>query len=167
MSLHEAVNLIADSMEEEVEELAKSNEGSQFVCRLLKSYAKQLRIAVKAAGNPPQAFNPMMAGAVMLGGGLAGGMGNHRDFIEQAKGEFAGKRGPEGKIDRDPEGEFDGQMIMCKGGPSDGVHINVPPSMPQGAKTVSEKGVYVLTGSELVYDAAETAKWLQQTFQGG
>lgn len=117
-NLYDAVEEIVIEMENE-----KNKE--------IKSYAKMLRIALKAAGKEApkdDSFERQMLLAQTSPAAM------NRMMIEKAKAEFAGK-GDKKEIDKriKVEEEYMGDMRVCLDGPEATNYSPVDPSMPIGA----------------------------------
>jgi hypothetical protein len=130
MSLVSVIEEIAADMEHD----AAPDHGGDA----LRSYAKQLRRAVKAAegASPPPA--PFILPETQ-----------HRNEIEKAKMEFRAKK--------TTAEESCPMSIVCEGGPHDETYVTVPTDMPDGAHTELTGSVYTRRGDRLVFDVVETA----------
>jgi len=128
MSLGEVILDIAEAMEAEASHWAEG--------QALRSYATQLRIAVKAAGgNVSPAAAPLVYDEAF-----------NRNMIEQAKRELRAsrERGPveEGPLNPSMAEVADGPMAGAAGEAPN--HVPVDPGMPTGATCVVGAHVYEL-----------------------
>ncbi len=160
MSLRDVIGEIADDMEK----WADGDDIPQTITNEIRSYAKQLRRALKASEGEVQQqtqSSPFLVPQVQ-----------HDHFIAKAREEFRKQKG-EGQggihpaMDRKAEFEEaqDGIMVQTSNGPVDGDWVSVDPQMPVGAKRVLAGGVYVLKqeGKQtfLEYSEEETLKLKQ------
>lgn len=132
MALADAIALIADQMDEESQEHKTAN---NLICAgMLRSYARQLRTAVKAAegGNTAPA-TPQVVPELQ-----------HFQEIEKAKAELREQR-KRAKME-----EAHDNYATCVGGKADGVQAPIA-DMPVGAKTIIDGDVYELKGGKLVF----------------
>lgn len=150
--LSEAILEIVEGMEKDA-----SMHHEPTISMLITSYAKQLRVAVKASsGN--QIANPLVNNPMALNPAA-----QHALEIEKARSEFKGKVQSIDKPNPELEAIHDGRMIVCKGGKSDGDTINMPADIPKGAKTFVGGEVYILSADGmLVFSQSETNKALKQ-----
>ncbi len=125
MSLAEAVEAVAEGMDETIADLSDDPASKTFV-RILRSFARELRTAVKASGgipNPPQiTMIPQAQHAVM---------------IEQERMKIRAQKAVENRPDDDGPA-----MALCVGGENDNTTIPCDPTMPVGARTLIGKEVY-------------------------
>ena len=138
MSLKDAIEEIANQMEEDLPEIGR---GGDLPPALVKGYVRQLRSAIKAAGNQPANsgfINPMALGT---------GEGQHAIAIEAAKAEFRAKK--EENLSRVEEKAP--EMRLCCGGLAEGEMAPLDPSMPVGARTEIQGAVYELRQDGRLY----------------
>ena len=126
MSLSEAVLEVASVMQDDAEVFSESGEAE--AARKLRSYAQQLRIAVKASEGQPT-VSPM---AGMLLGDT--GASQHREMIDKARAEFRSQKAEEASE----------RMLELHGGPGDDSLISVSADMPTGAYTLVAGARYQL-----------------------
>lgn len=132
MSLAAAVNLIADAMEDKGMEL-----GGEFVKQWLFTFSSQLRIAVKASGEDDDSrINEMEQR-------LREGPRQDLPRVQRALDRLGDRLRTEDQV-----GE---RMVLCVGGPDDGVTVPLNSSMPVGAYCVSGGAVYQLGADGKVY----------------
>ena len=143
MPLKEAVREIVAEMEQEAQE------ATDLPARVtLKAYARALRAAAQAAGDPPPPAPQGPPLAALLSPEV-----QHRLEIEKAKAEFR-KPTPTGVT---LEEQHDGQMVWTVGGPAGEAYNPVNPQMPVGAYTHLAGALYKLEkdpegqGHRLVY----------------
>ena len=129
MSLKDAIEEIANQMEEDLPEFTPPVLNSLF-----KGYIRQIRSAIKAAGD----INPMALGT---------GEGQHALAIEAAKAEFRAKK--EENLSRVEEKAP--EMRLCCGGPAEGEMAPLDPSMPVGARTEIQGTIYELRQDGRLY----------------
>jgi hypothetical protein len=126
MSLKDAIIMVAESMEED----AKSSELKTGLGLILKSYARELRTAVKAderevKDSLPIAFDASQAGAL------------HRIQIEKAKEEFRSKK------EKQLEKESTVMMEIVGLEEEEGTIVQMPAEMPVGARTNLNGNIFV------------------------
>lgn len=142
MSLREVISEIADEMEAHGRHVGADTEGRMFI-----SFAKQLRIALKASEEPPRDATVMTelgplpasrAGAVSAAQAEA----YQRSLETQAKARTA------------EDATLAERMTLLIGGPEAGVMVPAPrPEVRVGAKTTINGAVYRVTEArELVWD---------------
>lgn len=137
MALADAIALIADQMDEDANNA--ENTASMFTYSL-HSYARQLRIAIKAAdGGKATPATPMAPVVPEL---------QHFLEIEKAKAELREQRK---KANME---EAHDNYSTCVGGESDGLTAPIS-GMPAGAKTIIGSEVYELKGGKLVFVEAK------------
>lgn len=119
MSLSEAVISVADEMEK----TASDPTCPEVVLRaFLRSFARELRTAVKASGGSSPFPSPV----------------DHQRAIDQCRAEFRGKKEKQ-------EEASDGRMVEVVGGPYNLTYVNIDSSMPLDAKTkLDEVSIYAL-----------------------
>ncbi len=133
MSLHEAILSIIDDMNEEIES-CESKIGQDGVW-LIKSYIRQLEIAVKASGSSEKELSHKMSPEEQ-----------HRLFIDKAREEL--RKSKESQTAREAVEEV---SVLVVDGPSRGTIVTIPGNMPIGAKTHLPGGVYVLKEDNKLY----------------
>ena len=155
MSLKDALNDIADDMESECGQLKA---GESIGADLLRSYAKQIRRAVKAAGDaPPPA--PPQTDAQTLAMLMASPMSQNTTEIERARARLRAERGlsplPAGASEHSrilaAEEGLAVEQVQIAGGPMDGDFLQVPAGTPKnGVKTVINGVVYKMIDGKAV-----------------
>lgn len=138
MSLSEAVLTVVEAMEAEAGEKWPCESGSFDVAvmrvaalqKALKSYARELRVAVKASAGSAA---PPTTGW----GSLISPQAQHAQMIDLAREEFR-KHKQRGEAE---EG-MDGKMVMARGGPCDGTMVNVPNDVTPKMRSIIAGGVY-------------------------
>lgn len=164
MSLKDAILSIAEEMLLEAEDLKgkPEDEASSYLHDSLKGWARQLKVACKAAGDPAaQVIQPQSLSA------LASPNFQHILEIEKAKEEFRRAKQHE-KIE---ERHLGGGMVEVVGGPAaphgaDGKEVptfqSVESEMPVGAFTELAGGIYQLQNhggvQRLVFNEAQTER---------
>jgi len=138
MSLRDAVADVAAAMEEEAVARVLSSDAG----RMLDTFARMLRLALKAAGDDPpprQAYGGISAAE------------QHRNEIEKARQQLRRE-----KELGEGQAELDGRMVSCVGGPADGVLTKIPCEPPAGGSRYCfvAGARYRLRddGKELIYD---------------
>jgi len=127
MSLHDAIQAIVEDMEEVAGSPPHSNESLQ-----LRSYARMLRIALKAA--TAGSMMGVNAQPVILPA-YPDPITQHATEIEKARAEFRNKKKPNEDTDR---------MVLLVGGSGDGALLPFPEAAPVGARTEVSGDVYEL-----------------------
>ncbi len=136
MSLSEAVLVVVEAMEAEAVEPCEHAAPAEveILRRALKSYARELRVAIKASAgataSPPT--NPFG-----LAAGWVSPQAQHAQAIDQAREEFR-----KHKQRGDAEEGLDGKMVEARGGPCEGTFVNVPSDVTPGMKSLIAGGVY-------------------------
>lgn len=147
MSLSEVILEIAEEMIREADDMKSTN---GFAWMALRGYAKQLKVAVKAAEGSKEITYP--TDSIQGGGQLfLHPEAQHFQMIEQARKEL---REQKRKTDLQEGGEP--RFVVCQGGPADGDTVSVAPDMPTGARTMIDGGVYSLQGKGLEFDEVAT-----------
>src|SRR5690242_10196872 len=148
MALSDAVLAIADAMEREADEPSSE---SNHTGRLIRSFARELRTAVKAAEGP---HNPLLGLALADTSGEA----YHRQQIEAAKKKLRQEREKTSVQEKDSA-----QMVEIRGGALDGTLHAVQASdlkMGMGHRMANECYLVKRDGDGvwLEFSEAETAK---------
>ena len=133
MALSDAVLEIIVGMEDTADSLTDDITYRE-VMRILKGFARELKVAVKASEN----INPPPTQTLFQSAGA-----QHRQMIEAAKEEFR-----KGKIKEEREQ----RMVCAQGGPANDCLVPVDPNMPVGAFTKIDGATYKLSEyGELVW----------------
>jgi hypothetical protein len=138
---------LADDMEKDAAEASRDDD-RYFTPKEVRSWAKQIRRAVKAAEGEPNQQN--------LGLMLAPEM-QHVLEIEKAKAEFRGKiKTDDGSLAE----EIAETMMEIVSGPAEGTFVKVAGGGKPGMKTVVDGAVYQIgaSGNRLLFNATETAE---------
>ena len=134
MALSEVILEIA----EEMIEGSESEEIEDFP-RLIRAWAKQLKVAVKASEGTAQTagmqYDEQGRGTLFLHPDA-----QHFQMIEKARQELRDQRR---KFEAQEMGET--RMAVCEGGPAEGETVPISVDMPAGAKCTIDGKVYVLS----------------------
>lgn len=147
MSLYDAMEEIADDLEENAKEFDECSLGYQGSMNL----AKRIRSALKAAGKPT---GGNLRDSLLAYGGDAMGSNPQQEQISQILQVKEQNFKRESK-----ELEAAPSMVICVDGDLDGDMVAIDPQMPAMAKTLLAGQVYVLSEArQLVYSKEETEK---------
>lgn len=139
-SLRETVLAIVEEMLAEAKDISEDH-GAVYAVSTLKGYAKQLKIACKAAGEEVPLV-PAPVNGLSISPGLMP-QTQHALEIEKARAEFRKRR--DGVTAEERHG---GDMVQVVGGPACPDEVatvqSIDPSMPLGARMVIAGGVYRL-----------------------
>jgi hypothetical protein len=140
MSLAEAVLEIAKDIEEESDRY----DGSYR--RALEQYAKQLRCVVKASADSKP--NQVADGGFTIPYSMKEAL-----KLEEVQRKQLMRRG-------EAEEAISGGMVLCEGGSEDGTSVPVPDSIPNEAKILLGREVYIFYSKDRVfrYSKEETDK---------
>ena len=137
MSFREVVAEIVDEMEKEAQ-----NRNDVYMTTVLRSYTKQLRIALKASegeqthSHTQNIVTPEVQHDVMIR--------KFREEFRKEKGDNSVIALPEEKQLSDFQESYEGFSVVVEGGPSDDTWFQVNPNMPVGANTMIGSAVYTL-----------------------
>ncbi len=145
MSLQQAISDIADRIDSDVENLTLDN----ITIVLLKGLSRELRTAVKAS----EGSNPLMQQSFMTNEMM---IEKEREKIRREKAE----KGDEGPSERMVE-------MITPDSEDVPILVAIDGKMPQGARTVIGKSVYILgTDSKLHFSREETETFHQKNTHG-
>lgn len=126
MSLKEAVLEIATEMENEAKAL-EGTAGAEYARMTLRGFAKQLRVACKAAPDQGPAPSVPAAPALGLGAGLVPEELQHFLGVQKAREDLR-----RAKNATDAQEIVEQRSVWIVGGPHDGACTQIPPQMPVG-----------------------------------
>lgn len=153
MSLSEAMLSMADHLDEEAKDMEQ--DGLPRHARVLTKAAGQIRRIVQASAvaQPQTSF-----GSATVTKADGNRFVEHPHINEALKLEEV-KRRQMGKIAQAEEA-IAGGMVVCEGGEDDGTSVPIPEGIPDGAKTLIGRQVYVfnLKDRKFVYSEQETRK---------
>lgn len=156
MSLEAAVTIIADNMEKEAEDL-KGKEETRYFCMSLKSFARELRTAVKASEGSSLGFGPMNPMAALLTG-VGPQTSENNPLIKAAREEFRNKK----RKTEAEEGLAANMIELVEAGTDNSTptFVEFPNEAPVGAKTEIAGKVYELKEDrKLHFSLEETQKY--------
>ncbi len=146
MSLRDVILEIVDDMDNEIALVTRAD--AQFCPSFVKTWAKQLRYAVKASeGEIPHLQTVRTA----VPNELLPGYGGPRKNTVKAP--------VRDQLESPDDLQGGGRMVLCVGGGNDGVCAPLDNRAPIGCKTLVENDVYILKGDgQLHFSASETLK---------